>query len=206
MATLTSSMQANLLSDHSLPPPHPSSSTVSYFPAPFSLHFSALKVHALSSNASAFFNSCKNFGTIETASRNRHASNSFSIRMTWDGHLSSVKLIVQGKNLELSLGSPTKLYVYLFDTPFSIIPITISLHSNPNFIFSKKHTMPTSHFPISTLICSRESFVKLDHDFYRPQSFSLNPSHTTQAVSSCLVLEHDTHSQSSQHIAKKLVD
>ncbi|CAK9316414.1 unnamed protein product [Citrullus colocynthis] len=97
-------MQANLLSHHSLSSStsSSSSSSISFFPASFSLHFSALKVHALSSNTSAFFNSCKSFGTIETPSRSRHASNSFNVRMSWDGHLSSVKLIVQGKNLELT--------------------------------------------------------------------------------------------------------
>ncbi|XP_038900446.1 ribosome-binding factor PSRP1, chloroplastic [Benincasa hispida] len=105
MAALTSSMHTSLLPDHSLSSSSSSSSsTISFFPASFSLHFSALKVHALScsSTASAFFNSCKSFRTFETASRNRHASNSFNVRMSWDGPLSSVKLIVQAKNLELT--------------------------------------------------------------------------------------------------------
>ncbi|XP_022922607.1 ribosome-binding factor PSRP1, chloroplastic [Cucurbita moschata] len=109
MAALTSSMQTNLLSAHSLTPSSSSSSssTVSTFPTSFSLPTSTnsavLKTHALSSHASAFFNSCNHcFRTIVVAPRKRHATRSFSIRMSWDGPLSSVKLIVQGKNLELT--------------------------------------------------------------------------------------------------------
>ena len=106
MAALTSSMQTNLLSAHSLTPSSSSSTTVSTFPTSFSLPTSTnsavLKIHALSSHASAFFNSCNHcFRTIVIAPRKRHATRSFTIRMSWDGPLSSVKLIVQGKNLEV---------------------------------------------------------------------------------------------------------
>lgn len=55
----------------------------------------------LSSSNSGFLNSAFKKNEINVPARNR-VTKSFGVRMSWNGPLSSVKLILQGKNLELT--------------------------------------------------------------------------------------------------------
>lgn len=59
------------------------------------------RILSLSSYKSSFLNPIGNsFKYIELEPRKNRTS-SLTVRMTWDGPLSSVKLIIQGKNLEV---------------------------------------------------------------------------------------------------------
>ncbi|GLT63815.1 hypothetical protein SLA2020_363490 [Shorea laevis] len=64
--------------------------------------FSTPQIPPFSSSKSTFFNPLsKNFRHIESTPRTSF-SNSPVIRMSWDGPLASVKLMIQGKNLKVS--------------------------------------------------------------------------------------------------------
>ncbi|XP_024970994.1 ribosome-binding factor PSRP1, chloroplastic [Cynara cardunculus var. scolymus] len=64
---------------------------------------------SFSSNKSTFFNSSSSSFKILVHSQPKIKQSPFLVRMSWDGPLSSVKLILQGKNLELS--EPVKTHV-----------------------------------------------------------------------------------------------
>ncbi|KAM1021045.1 hypothetical protein ACFX15_041449 [Malus domestica] len=65
--------------------------------------FQKPQIFTLSSSSSNFLNPSKNLKPIAIAIRPRKwRGKSLSVQMSWDGPLSSVKLIIQGKNLELS--------------------------------------------------------------------------------------------------------
>lgn len=71
------------------------------YPNGYSSPATALSL-TLSSTSSGFLNSAFKKNEVNVPVRNRVAK-SFGIRMSWDGPLSSVKLILQGKNLEVTL-------------------------------------------------------------------------------------------------------
>ncbi|KAM1254236.1 hypothetical protein ACFX2J_042013 [Malus domestica] len=65
--------------------------------------FQKPQIFTLSSSSSNFLNPSNNLKPIVIAIRPRKwRGKSLSVQMSWDGPLSSVKLIIQGKNLELS--------------------------------------------------------------------------------------------------------
>ncbi|KAB2596877.1 ribosome-binding factor PSRP1 [Pyrus ussuriensis x Pyrus communis] len=65
--------------------------------------FQKPQIFTLSSSSSNFLNPSKNLKPIAIAIRpGKCRGKSLSVQMSWDGPLSSVKLIIQGKNLELS--------------------------------------------------------------------------------------------------------
>ncbi|XP_061998074.1 ribosome-binding factor PSRP1, chloroplastic [Rosa rugosa] len=64
-------------------------------------------ISKLSSDSSNFLNPCKNLRPISIAIRPRNKD--YGVKMSWDGPLSSVKLIIQGKHLELT--EPIKKHV-----------------------------------------------------------------------------------------------
>lgn len=66
----------------------------------------------LSSTNSRFLNSAFKMNEINVPVRNR-VTKSFGVRMSWDGPLSSVKLILQGKNLEVTLLRPYNIIISL---------------------------------------------------------------------------------------------
>ncbi|KAL5567662.1 hypothetical protein UlMin_024237 [Ulmus minor] len=102
MASLVSSLQASF-THHPL---HPSSSSSM---ATLSIRPSIKpQLNVLSSKASTFFNPNK-ISLVRIIPRKKCRGSSLSVSMSWDGPLSSVKLIVQGKNLELS--EPIKTHV-----------------------------------------------------------------------------------------------
>ncbi|KAJ8563368.1 hypothetical protein K7X08_031820 [Anisodus acutangulus] len=74
---------------HSYPPGSSSSSSFTASPT-------------LSARSSGFLNSAFNKYDMNVPMRNNKVSKSTGIQMSWDGPLSSVKLILQGKNLELT--------------------------------------------------------------------------------------------------------
>ncbi|XP_062119965.1 ribosome-binding factor PSRP1, chloroplastic [Humulus lupulus] len=98
MATLLSSLQTTPL--HSL---HSSSSSSSSSSMATLLTGSSVKPQILPLT-STFLNPCKFLKTISEIVPRRKCSSgsSLSVHMSWDGPLSSVKLIIQGKNLELT--------------------------------------------------------------------------------------------------------
>lgn len=59
------------------------------------------QILGFAAKSSSFVNPLKPLATVSLEALPRNKT-SFSVRMSWDGPLSSVKLIVQGKNLELS--------------------------------------------------------------------------------------------------------
>ncbi|KAL5539143.1 hypothetical protein UlMin_043222 [Ulmus minor] len=94
MASLVSSLQASF-THHPL---HPSSSSSM---ATLSIRPSIKpQLNVLSSKASTFFNPNK-ISLVRIIPRKKCRGSSLSVSMSWDGPLSSVKLIVQGKNLEI---------------------------------------------------------------------------------------------------------
>lgn len=98
MASLLSSLQTNFL--------HPlyhssSSSSIATFATKPSLKPQTLNLY---SKASTFLNPCDFRVPISIEIKPRKKKfhgNSLSVRMSWDGPLSAVKLIIQGKNLEV---------------------------------------------------------------------------------------------------------
>ncbi|XP_050384807.1 ribosome-binding factor PSRP1, chloroplastic [Argentina anserina] len=66
------------------------------------------QISKLSSDSSSFMNPCKNLRPISIEII-RPRSKDHGVKMSWDGPLSSVKLIIQGKHLELT--EPVKKYV-----------------------------------------------------------------------------------------------
>ncbi|TYI69073.1 hypothetical protein E1A91_D08G129200v1 [Gossypium mustelinum] len=99
--TLLSSSQTSFhhplsVSDSSFSSPSSSSSSVSMFT------LTKPRILSLPSYKSSFFNPIGSyFKCIEMEPR-KIRSSSLAVRMSWDGPLASVKLIIQGKNLELT--------------------------------------------------------------------------------------------------------
>lgn len=104
MATLLASSKTNFHHHSHLPTP-PSSSSPPCSSSSMSMMGTANpQISGLLHLKSSFLNPLsKNLSHVELGSCKNGRSKSFVVRMSWDGPLSSVKLIIQGKNLEVFL-------------------------------------------------------------------------------------------------------
>ncbi|CAI0397591.1 unnamed protein product [Linum tenue] len=99
MAAVVGSLQTNFLRPRASLPPTPSLASSSFSCLPTG-NANLLAVRSCSVDSSPFLGSNARF--VEIRRTRKRLGNALAVRMSWDGPLSSVKLIVQGKNLELT--------------------------------------------------------------------------------------------------------